>query len=163
MSRRAESRSVADLLLGLASLAATMMLAACAKTPGAGLPSDALDQAIGAGIGDPTTCVVIAARAGHKILYHYGNAFNCRRGLPACDRPGTLSAEGALALADAPGGRTASCPSSPDGARTVGWAQGRAASRSRDLIYSAVMEGERALPGQEMSARLDDAFQKVGL
>jgi hypothetical protein len=149
--------------IGLGALTITMMLGACGKTQSGGLPSDALDQAIGAAIGDPTTCVVIAARAGHKILYHYGNAFNCKRGLPACDRPGTLSAEAALALADAPGGHTASCPSSADGSRTVGWAQGRAASRSRNLIYSAVMEGDRALPGQEMSARLDDAFQRAGL
>jgi hypothetical protein len=45
----------------------------------------------------------------------------------------------------------------------VGWAAGKVASDSRDLVYSAVMEGERALPGQEMKARLDAAFRKAGL
>jgi hypothetical protein len=140
-------------------------LAACAK-PGAGgggLPSDALDQAIGGAIGDPTTCVIIAERSSHKVLYTYGQRFNCVRGLPACDRPGYLSAQQALALADTPDGRGASCPSNADQSRSVGWAEGRIASSKRDLIYSAVMEGDRALPGQEMIGRLTDAFSAAGL
>jgi hypothetical protein len=39
----------------------------------------------------------------------------------------------------------------------------RIAGSKRDLIYSAVMEGDRALPGQEMMARLGDAFGSAGL
>jgi hypothetical protein len=31
------------------------------------------------------------------------------------------------------------------------------------MIYSAVMEGQRALPGHEMNARLFDAFEAAGL
>ena len=45
----------------------------------------------------------------------------------------------------------------------VGWAEGKVASRTRDLVYSAMMEGQTALPGHEMNARLYDAFQKAGL
>ncbi|HEY2482618.1 MAG TPA: hypothetical protein VGI30_10540 [Caulobacteraceae bacterium] len=127
------------------------------------LPKDALDQAIGATIGDPTTCVLIVDRATGKTVYSYNAGFNCQRGLPACDRPGFLSAKQALALAAAPGGRDASCNSVPDGSRTVGWAEGRVKSAKHDFIYSAVMEGQRALPGHEMAARLDDDFANVGL
>jgi len=147
-----------------AALALALALAACAKAPaGGGLPSDALDKAIGASIGDPTTCVIIAERSSRKVLYSYGQRFNCVRGLPACDRPGYLTAQQALTLADTSDGRGASCPSNPDHSRNVGWAEGRIAGSKRDLIYSAVMEGDRALPGQEMIARLTDAFSSAGL
>ena len=143
-----------------------LLLAGCAKTPGtrgAGLPGGALDHAIGDVIGDPTTCVVIAERATRRIVYSYGERFNCVRGLPACDRPGVMTAENALALANTADGRGASCPSSADGTRRVGWAEARIASPRHDLIYSAVMEGERALPGREMMARLAAAFANAGL
>ncbi len=153
---RPSGRAAPALMLALA-------LAACAKSPGGGLPGDALDKAIGASIGDPTTCVVIAERSSHKILYAYGQRFNCVRGLPACDRPGYMTAQQALTLADTPDGRGASCPSNPEHSRNVGWAEGRIAGSKRDLIYSAVMEGDRALPGQEMMARLSDAFGSAGL
>ncbi len=139
-------------------------LTACTRTPaGDRLPTDALDSAIGAAIGDPTTCVIVAERATHHVIYTYGQRFNCVRGLPACDRPGYLTAEQALALADTADGRGASCPSNPDASRRVGWAEGRVSGAKRDLIYSAVMEGDRALPGQEMMARLADAFGGAGL
>jgi hypothetical protein len=144
------------------ALAAMLVLCACAPK-GAGLPSDALDHAIAVRIGDPTTCVLVADRSSHKVLYRYGEPFNCERGLPACDRPGVLSAEAALALAMGPQVRAASCASVADGSRSVGWAEGPVRAGSRPLIYSAVMEGERALPGREMSARLDDAFARAGL
>jgi hypothetical protein len=146
-----------------AALALALGLAACGRPQGGGLPGDALDQAIGASIGDPTTCVIIAERSSRKVVYTYGQRFNCVRGLPACDRPGVLTAQTALTLADTPDGRGASCPSNPDHSRNVGWAEGRVASSKHDLIYSAVMEGDRALPGQEMMGRLTDAFSSAGL
>lgn len=144
-------------------MAAALTLAACAKPAGGGLPADALDRAIGAAIGDPTTCVLIADAASRRVLYRYGELFNCERGLPACDRPGFLTAKQALALADATAGRGASCPSNADGSRQVGWAEGRYAGKGGTRLYSAAMEGERALPGEEMNARLGDAFSKAGL
>jgi predicted small lipoprotein YifL len=127
------------------------------------LPSDALDQAIGSSIGDPSTCVLIADRATGKTVYSYNAGFDCVRGLPACDRPGYLNAKQALAFATLPHGRKTSCNSVPDGSRTVGWAAGRVPSSKHDFIYSAVMEGQRALPGQEMASRLEDVFSNVGL
>src|ERR1700760_2874590 len=100
----------------LATALAVMILAACsqqgAKKGGTlaedrshSLPSTALDQGIGAGIGDPTTCVLIADKTTGKVLYQYGEIFNCVRGLPACDRPGVFSARQALAFATLPQGR----------------------------------------------------------
>ena len=148
--------------------AAALLMAGCSKPAAgggdpAGLPTVALDQAIGRAIGDPSTCLLLADRATGKVLYRYGESFNCVRGVPACDRPGYLSATQALSLAVTPGGRGASCPSVADGSRTVGWAEGVAAGRRGPLIYSAVMEGQTALPGHEMASRLEEAFQKAGL
>jgi len=154
----------------LAFLAIAASLAACSpKTPGArpsagGLPSNQLDNQIAAAIGDPTTCVLIADAGSGKVLYRYGDDFNCVRGLPACDAAGLTNAKAALQYATKPGGRFASCNSLPDGSRQVGWAEGPVQSAAgRSLVYSAVMEGQRALPGHEMNARLFDAFSKAGL
>ena len=137
-----------------------LALGACAPA-GPKLPTAALDRAIGDAIGDPTTCVILAERTSGRTVYSYNAGFDCTRGLPACDRPGALTARQALAFAAA--GRHASCNSNPDGSRTVGWAEGRVKSARHDFIYSAVMEGQRALPGEEMSARLDNAFTAAGL
>jgi hypothetical protein len=154
-------------LVSVAVLA--MLLYACAPKGGSagggagGLPSSQLDNQIAAAIGDPTTCVLVADRASGKVLYRYGDDFNCARGLPACDAPGLLNAKTALQFATRPDGRFASCNSLPDGSRTVGWAEGPVQSTKYSLVFSAVMEGQRALPGHEINARLYDAFSKAGL
>jgi len=149
----------------LAPLLTSLALAASACTPpsGRGLPTDALDAAIGRAVGDPSTCVLLADRASGRVVYRYGDHFECDRALPRCDGPGTMTASQALQFAGRPEGRLVSCSSVPDGSRTVGWAAGRVANTRRDLTYSAVMEGQRALPGREMAARLADAFIGAGL
>ncbi len=152
-----------------------LVLGSCSQSAGGGaarsgtgggaekLPNDALDEAVAKAVGDPTTCLLIARASDRKVLYRYGDGFNCARGLPACDRPGLLSAEGALPLAS-DAGRTKSCNSTPSGDRTVAWAEGKVKSaHGRDLIYSVMMEGQRTLPGIEMAARLDEVFANVGL
>jgi len=149
------------LILGAVAAA---ILCACTPPSGRGLHTNQLDNQIGQAIGDPSTCVLLADRASGTVVYRYGDDANCNRALPACDAPGPLTAKAALKFAAQPGGRMASCSSVPDGSRTVGWAEGRVRSATnRDLTYSAVMEGERALPGHEINARLFDAFQKAGL
>ena len=147
----------------LAALAMLAVLAGCTQDKGPRMPSDALDRAIGGAIGDPSTCVIIAERATHKSVYTYGESTNCTRSLPACDRQGLSSARAAVAFADTADGRGASCPTTADRSRSVGWAEGRVASTRGNWIYSAVMEGETALPGQEMAARLTQAFHNAGL
>lgn len=158
------SRRAIPLLL-LAGLCACSPKAggAAAGIGGNGLPSSQLDTQIAAAIGDPATCVLLADRATGKVLYAYGTDFNCSRGLPACDAQTTLNAKAALKFAAKPDGRFASCASLPDGSRMVGWAEGAVQSAKRTLVYSAVMEGQRALPGHEINARLYDAFSKAGL
>jgi len=146
----------------LAALLVPFALAACGPRAPA-FPNDTLDQAIEASIGDPSTCVLIVDRATGKTVYSYNGGFNCVRGLPACDRPGFLNATQALAFATLPDGRKTSCNSVADGSRTVGWAAGRVPSAKHDYVYSAVMEGQRALPGQEMASRLEDAFSNAAL
>ena len=148
-----------------AAAAALILLGACSPTPPSGqsLPTGQLDNQIAAAIGDPTTCVLLADAATGKVVYRYGDDFNCSRALPACDSANQMNAKDGLKDAAAPGGRMQSCPSLPDGSRMVGWAEGRVQSDKRNLIFSAVMEGQRALPGHEMNARLYDAFQKAGL
>ena len=148
----------------MAAMVAANGLSGCSmRGMASNMPTDALDHAIGDAVGDPTTCVIIAERATRKSVYTYGESANCARELPPCDRPGTLSANAALALADKPDDRGASCPSNDDGSRRVGWAEGRVVSKRGNWIYSAMMEGEKTLPGQEISARLALAFKKAGL
>ena len=151
--------------LAIAAIAGliAVQLGACAPKSAQGLNTSLLDNQIAAAIGDPTTCVLLADAKTGQVVYRYGADFNCKRTLPACDFSGVLNARAALQYATRPGGRMASCASVPDGSRQVGWAAGRVQSTKRDLIFSAVMEGERALPGHEMNARLFDAFQKAGL
>src|ERR1700682_5931407 len=113
----------------LALLAIAASLTACTRVGppggvgGPGLPASQLDNQIAAAIGDPTTCVLLADAATGKVLYRYGDDFNCARGLPACDAAGLSNAKTALLFAARPGGRFASCNSLPDGSRTVGWAE----------------------------------------
>lgn len=147
------------LILGAAALG----LAACAPHGPSGAQPSRLDAQIAQAVGDPSTCVLLADAATGRVVYRYGADFNCDRLLPACDAPGLLNARTALTFATRPGGRLASCASVPDGSRSVGWAEGPAPSKARRLVYSAVMEGQRALPGHEMNARLFDAFQAAGL
>jgi hypothetical protein len=149
----------------LAVLSAAAILAACTRSPSGPPPAppNVLDAQISHAVGDPNTCVLLADAATGKIVYRYGDAANCTRQLPACDSPGTMNAHDALKFATTAGGRMQSCPSLPDGSRSVGWSEGKVPSTKRALVYSAVMEGADALPGHEINARLFDAFQKAGL
>ena len=164
MSQRAQRGQDGGLsFVSRAPVACALALLAGACSPGGpkGVPPSQLDTQVGLAIGDPATCLILADAATGKVVYRYGSDFNCDRALPACDTPGTLTARTALGFAAR--GRLASCPSVPDGSRTVGWAEGRVQSTKRNLVFSAVMEGQRALPGHEMNARLYDAFQAAGL
>jgi beta-lactamase class D len=60
------------------------------------------------------------------------------------------------------GGKTGTCRSSPDGERQVGWWVGRLKTPTRDLVFAAVNEGETAVPGAEVEARMRQVFADVG-
>jgi UDP-glucose 4-epimerase len=55
--------------------------------------------------------------------------------------------------------RTLSCSSTADASRGVGWAAGPI--KGTDMVYAAMMEGERSFPGRMMAERLEAAFRRA--
>ena len=137
-----------------------LALGACSPTAPPGVDRDELDAAISKAIGDPTTCVLIGKAGSGARVYRYNSATACDRELPACDAPGVTKV-GALLAATARDGqaRQLSCNSVADASRGVGWASGRIAGT--DLVYAAMMEGDRAFPGRMMADRLAGAFRRA--
>jgi hypothetical protein len=146
---------VAPALLSLA-------LAACAQEAPDGVDKAKLDAEVSGAIGDATTCMLIAEQDSGKVVYRYNTRTVCARTLPACERPEPQTVE-ALLKATAKDGqpRTLSCNTTADASRGVGWASGVIAGKG--LVYAAVMEGERAMPGRIMADKLGRAFRDAGL
>ena len=147
----------ASAALALAGLA----LAGCGSQLPKGVDPSKLDEYVSDAIGDPNTCVLIGRQGSGEIVWRYNTHTTCGRTLPACDTPGTRTV-GDLLKATARDGqpRTLSCDSSPDRSRGVGWASGPIAGHK--LVYAAVMEGQRALPGRIMAEKLEGALQDAG-
>jgi hypothetical protein len=138
-----------------------LALAGCGPRLPKGVDAEKLDSSVSAAIGDPQTCVLIGRQRSGDVVWRYNTHTTCARSLPACDAP-TTRAVGDLLKATAKDGqpRTLSCDSSPDGARGVAWASGPIAGHP--LVYAAVMEGQRALPGRIMAEKLEGALQDAG-
>ena len=149
---------------GLAALPVLILaLAACAPRPPAGFDGDALDTAIERAMGGPGTCVLLAERGQTRAFHRYGSNVTCGRVLPSCEAAAELKASDLLKAAAAGGPAVArSCPTAPDGSRSVGWASGAAPGKP-NVVYAAYMEGDRALPGMVMADRLRAALEKAGL
>jgi hypothetical protein len=119
-----------------------------------------LDAAVSRAIGDPNSCLLIAQAGSGKLYYRYNTHTACERALPSCDGAGERKVEQLLE-------RTAqtrtpiqlSCNTLADASRGVGWAAGPIAGT--DLVYAAMMEGERAFPGRMMADRLEGAFRRA--
>lgn len=145
------------LLLGL-----VLSVAACAPGAPPGVDKARLDDAISRAIGDPASCLLIAKAGGGRTLYRYNSATACGRTLPACDGPSQRTVTDLLKATAADGkARTLSCDTLPDGSRGVGWASGPI--EGTDLVYAAMMEGDRAFPGLMMADRLKGAFRRAGV
>ena len=154
----------------LAALA-FLLISACAPTAPDGIEQQALDDAVARAIGDPSTCVMILEPGKKKPVYRYNKLMVCNRAWPDCGKGqaggqagggGLRTVEDLLRTTAKDGqARTDSCFTNPDGSRAVGWASGPIAGK--DLVYAAVMEGDRALPGRIMAERLAAAFRKAGL
>lgn len=144
----------------LAAAAALVLLTACSPGAPPGVDRDELDAAVSRAIGDPNSCLLIARRGSGRVLYRYNTATVCDREFPACDAPGKTKV-GKLLAATAKDGqvRQLSCNTTADASRGVGWAAGPIAGA--DLVYAAVMEGDRAFPGRMMAERLDHAFRRA--
>lgn len=136
-------------------------LTACAPAGLPGVDRDRLDAEVSRAIGDPNSCVLIA-RKGGGALYRYNSATACAREFPACDAPGNRKLDDLLKATVADGQpRTLSCNTLADGSRGVGWAAGPVPGT--DLVYAALMEGDRAFPGRMMADRLSGAFRRAGV
>lgn len=150
---------------GLAAAAVLIALSACAPKGPEGVDTAVLDEAIGRAIGDPSTCVLLASKGAGEIVWRYGTHMTCARTLPSCEGEGTQTIDMLKDAALKGEARAISCPSLPDGSTSVAWAAGPVVSggKNDDLVYAAVMEGERTLPGREIAYRLERAFKKAGL
>ncbi|WP_309606985.1 hypothetical protein [Phenylobacterium sp.] len=149
-----------------AGLMALSVLYACAPAAPNGVDPDRLDAAVGQAIGDPASCLLIAEAPSGRVVYRYNTHTACARALPACDAPGTRTLDGLLEATARDGQpRALSCSTTADASRGVGWASGAIAAKSggKRLVYAAMMEGDRALPGRMMSERLATAFRRAGL
>jgi hypothetical protein len=145
--------------LGLAL--AALSLAACGPRLPKGVDGDKLTEAVSDAIGDPNTCMLIARQDTGQVVWRYNTHTTCARALPACDAPKTRTVDDLLKATARDGrARELSCNSSPDGSRGVGWSSG--VIEGKGLVYAAVMEGNRALPGRIMSDKIEGALQDAG-
>ncbi|HKR89015.1 MAG TPA: hypothetical protein VJS38_12665 [Phenylobacterium sp.] len=153
--------ALAAIRLGASGLGA-LALSACGPGLPKGVDPDKLNDAVSQAIGAPQTCMLIGRKGSGQVVWRYNTHTVCARTLPACDRP-ALRTVGELMKATAKDGqaRALSCNSVPDGSRGVGWASGTIPGR--DLVWAAVMEGERALPGRIMTEEVEGALQDTGL
>lgn len=146
----------------LAAAIALVAAGACAPRLPAAVDKEALADAISKAVGDPATCVLIGKAGSGAVAFRYNGYIACQRPLPACREGATQSAEDLLkATARSGAASFASCSSTADGSRSVGWAAGPVAGR--DLVYAALMEGDRAFPGRVMAERLEGAFRTAKL
>lgn len=146
---------------GLITLA---LLALCACSPGApeGVAKNTLDDAISKRIGDPNTCVLIGKLGSGEVVYRYNSHMVCGRELPSCQGGSAVTLDDVMkAVAKGAPERAVSCFTAADRSRSVGWSAGRVLGK--DLVYGAVMEGDKALPGRVMADRLEHAFEEAGL
>jgi hypothetical protein len=145
-----------------AATALMLALAACAPKAPEGVSKTALDSAISDRLGDPSTCVLIGKAGSGDVVYRYNSHVACGRVLPACEGGPSRSTEALLkAVAATPVEVMKSCSTTEDGSRSVGWTAG--AVPGKPLVYAAVMEGDKALPGRVMNGRLQRAFEEAGV
>ena len=142
--------------------ACALSLAACEPSGPPGVDRELLDEAVSRAVGDPNTCVLIARAGSGKLLYRYNTPTVCARELPACTSHDLTRLSKVLdATARDRQPRALSCNTAADASRGVGWAAGPV--EGTDMVYAALMEGDRAFPGLMMADRLRNAFRKARL
>ncbi|WP_340647027.1 hypothetical protein [Phenylobacterium sp.] len=146
------------------TLAAALVLSLSACSPAVLKDVDiaALDAAINDTVGDPGTCVLIGETGSGETVHRFGSNVTCARVLPACDGASRTLGELLNVTAKTRQPINVSCPSSPDGGRTVAWAAGPIETHE-ELVYAAAMEGPNTPPGIVVADKLKNAFEKVGL
>lgn len=149
-------------LKALAGAGFALALVGCAGGAPPGVDKAALDDAVSRAIGDPNSCLLIAEAGSGKRYYQYNTHAACDAKLPSCVGPGTTQLGKVLdkVVKDrAP--VMLSCNTLADASRGVGWAAGPI--EGTDLVYAAMMEGDRAFPGRMMADRLEGAFRRAGV
>jgi hypothetical protein len=144
-----------------ASLALAALLAACSPGAPEGVDKSVLDAAVSRAVGDPGTCVLLGERGSGELVYRYNSHMVCGRSLASCAGPAQTVGDLLKAVAADGRARAISCDSPADPSRSVGWAAGSVAGTN--LVYAAVMEGDRTFPGRIMAERLDTAFRDAGV
>ena len=149
--------ALAPVALAIVALA----LSACGPRLPKGVDPDKLDQAVSDAIGAPQTCVLIGRQGSGAVIWRYNTHTTCARTLPACDVPALRSVDDLLKATAKDGqARALSCNSTADRSRGVGWASG--VIQGRGLVWAAVMEGDRALPGRIMAEEVEGALKDAG-
>lgn len=139
-----------------------LALASCSADAPPGVDKSALDDAVSRAIGDPNSCLLIAKAGSGKRYYQYNTHAACDAKLPACDEPGDTQLGKVLdRVAKDRQPVMLSCNTLADASRGVGWAAGPI--QGTDLVYAAMMEGDRAFPGRMMADRLETAFRRAGV
>lgn len=138
----------------IAGVMAGLALVACSPKAPAGVDAGELAQAVGQAVGDPGTCVILAQTGSGKVLWRSAKSYVCSRTLPSCVSAKEISVE-ALAASAANGAVLVT------GCSNIGWAAGP--TRRDGVVFAAVMQGDKALPGIEIARRLDKAFERAGL
>jgi hypothetical protein len=147
--------------LAVLCAATVAVLAGCGPRLPKGVDADRLDDAVSRAIGDPNTCMLIGRQGKGEVVWRYNTHTTCARSLPTCEGPGTRTVDDLLKATAADGRpRKTSCTWPRDTSRGVAWASGPIAGRK--LVYAAVMEGPRALPGRVMADKLQDALKDSG-
>lgn len=148
-------------LVAAALMVAALALAACGPQLPKGVDPDKLDQAVSDAIGDANTCLLIGRQGSGAVVWRFNTHTVCARAWPACDGPRSRTVDDLLKATARDGQtRTLSCSSQADGSRGVGWSSGVIGERG--LVYAAVMEGPRALPGRIMADKVEGALQDSG-
>lgn len=139
-----------------------LLLSACSGGAPPGVDKIDLDEAVSRAIGDPNSCLMIAQAGTGKRYYQYNTHTACDAKLPTCvDADNTHVSKVLDRVAKDRQPVMLSCNTLADASRGVSWAAGQI--EGTDLVYAAMMEGDRAFPGRMMADRLDGAFRRVGL
>jgi hypothetical protein len=133
----------------------TAGLSGCSPGLPKGVDEAKLQQQIASVIGDINTCVVLTEQGSGKVVWTDGLPSICRIKYPACTSDKLIEVKDLAKTAAKTGLPVAT------GCQTVSWAAGPAGHGK--LVYGAVMAGARALPGIEISRRMDEVFAASGL
>ena len=146
----------------LSAVICIVALAGCAPGLPKGVSSAKLETALDDKVGDPNTCVLIGKAGSGAEVYRYGTHVVCGQAWPSCQDANLMTATALLPVVARAGSHSnLSCPTNPDGSRSVGWASGPVDGHP-DLVFVAVMEGTTTPPGMVVAEHISSALRTAG-